>query len=128
MDYKNDTYVMDILIKDAESYGVCRYKEVKTLECFTSVKCRNNDDNIIVLKTRKRGNVGWTDLSIDTVIYPKNYSFAEVNVIYDLKYNINKWEFKIKYNYISDFLGIKKIDILVEEEKSIANCELININ
>ena len=126
--YKDDIYVMDILINNFESYGVCTYKEVNTLECFTSVKTRNNNDTVTVLITRKRGNVDWRELTVDTDIYPKNYLFAEVNVIYDLKYNINKWEFKIKYNYISDFLGTKKIDILVDEEKSTVDCELIGAN
>ena len=123
----NTNYVMDILIKDTETYGICLYNESsKNLECFTSKKTRNNDDTITIKYTRKNGNVDWRIITGNEEIYPKNNLFADISKIYDLQYNTDKWEFKIKYNYITNFEGTKEIDIKLGNEEKTATCQVIN--
>ena len=120
---------MDLIFNGDESYGVCSKKEGDTtiFECFTSVKERRNDDNIKIKKDRVKGNVNWvsTTLDVDTDIYPNGLAFVEISQIYDLEYNTNKWDFKLKYDYIS-FSGDKPISIKVNDQDKTASCSIIS--
>ena len=121
-----DFFIIDLIINGENSFGACTKKDETTLECFTSVMTRNNNDNIVINKDKIKGNAIWVSLGENKEIYPKDYIFAVVDKIYDLEYNTDKYEFNIKCNFISNFVGSKQIDILVGSTESTANCEVID--
>ena len=126
VDNINILYIIDLIINGENTYGVCTPKDSTTLECFSNKMTRNNEDTVYISKDRNVGNSIWISISDNIQIYPNNYAFADCSKIYGLKYdNSNKkWEFNIKYEYITTFTGSKEIEILLGEEEKTANCEV----
>ena len=126
VDNINIYYIIDLKINEEDSYGVCSPKDARTLECFSNIMTRNNVDKVLISKNRNIGNSIWVGITDRIQIYPNNYAFADCSKIYGLQYdNSNKkWEFNIKYDYITTFAGSKEIEILLGTEEKTANCEV----
>ena len=122
------TQIMDLYINDEHIYGICNITQEnkRQLECYTPYMPRNNNDRISFQNgydtINGLGVIDWRDISTEQIIYPNEFDFADISKMYDLKYNIDKWEFKMKYDYISDFEGTKKIVISVSDEDGEADC------
>ena len=127
---KGDIVVTELKINDADfiDYGICTVKETKVLECHTPCMANGGDsDKIIILKDKSKGNIYWrTSLSEDKQIYPNTIVYVNVDKIYDLKFNTNKWEFKIKYENTMTSSDNKLIDIFIDKTtSSTASCSKI---
>ena len=127
---KGDMVVTELKINDADfiDYGICTVKETKVLECHTPCMANGGDsDKIIILKDKSKGNIYWRiSLSGDKQIYPNTIVYVNVDKIYDLKFDTNKWEFKIKYENTMTSSDNKFIDIFIDKTtSSTASCSKI---
>ena len=120
-----ETIIMDLKINNEDSYGLCIEKKTNTkiIECHTPKLDKTDNDQIFIVKTAKYGNVDWHGtLNENIKIYPYNYITASVSKIYDLKFNSNKWEFKILMEDSLTLSEEKKVDILVDNIQNSASC------
>ena len=124
--YRDVIYVMDLIFNNKPTYGICTEKKSRTLECFTSVQTDAATNEIFIIKTQsgKRGNIEMRSMTENVQIFPFDFDFAEVDKIYGLQYNANKWEFNIKYSQITTYAGAKNIDIFLGGQEKLGSCSI----
>ena len=120
---KGQYFVMDLFINNINSYGLCLNKENAdgVIECHTQIIEKNDNDEIVIKNGRIYGNTQLNGFS-DNIIYPNNLEVVGVSKVYDLQFNENKWEFKIKTSNNFKLNGIKTLDILIDNKASMADC------
>lgn len=122
---KGQYFVMDLLINDINSYGLCKKNEIKNgiIDCHTRIM-EQKDNHIIKIKNgRIYGNIEISGLSNDLIIYPNNIVVVAISKTFDLQFRSNKWEFKIKTSNNAKLNEVKILDILINNKPTTANCE-----
>ena len=114
-------FVTDITIGGKTTYAYCNYV-IDHFKCKTSKINYNENDEILISKTKTYGSVDWTNLSGNKKI--SNLYFVEISQIFDLNFVEGKWTFKIKSNGSSSSEKIFKLDILISGTRGFANCTI----
>ena len=132
-DNKPEQFVMDLLINDNYTYGICTLmdKSRDIYDCHTRKMQKEENHKIrIVNGSPINSNTELRNFPNDFIIYPNNCILVKASYIYDLTFNnnINKWEFKIEPLNNVKIDQYKTLDILIDNIPDTANCKTNNNN
>ena len=122
-------FVMDVLINENYEYALCTIIEGEIYDCRTRTMQKEENHKIKIMNGPPiNGNSELKNFPDDFIIYPNDAIFVKVSYIYDLTFNNNnnKWEFKIKSENDIQIDQYKTLDILIDDNLSIANCKTNN--
>ena len=125
--YDNIPIIMDIYINKKNTYAYCPVDKTNlgNIICTTS-EIEYKKTNVIAFKSfNYLGNSDITGISDNQALIGGEYYFIQIKYIYGLKYDSNKWSFKIepKESLNSDFGDSKTLDIFINSNPSLANCK-----
>ena len=132
IDYDNNSpkanqFVMDLLINDNYLYSTCNKNDLleNIFDCHTQ-KIEKLNNHIIKIKNMFpiNGNTELKNIPNDNfIIYPNDVILVKPSYIYDLKFNSNIWEFKIKPLNNIQIVENKKLNIVINNNQDYANCK-----
>ena len=130
IDFKQYKIILDIYIEKQLQYALCQSNvdDNSIINCFTD-KIKYKKATIIELsKSHIGGNVIWSSLSENKILQGGEIYYIMSDKIYDLKYDVNQWKFIIKASNIMPFEGTKQLDILINDQPGLANCNINSDN
>ena len=130
---KPDQFVMDLLINDNYTYGICTCidKSRNIYDCHTRKMLKEENHKIKITNGSPiNSNTELRNFPDNFVIYPNNSTLVKASCVYDLTFNnnINKWEFKIDPLNDVKIEQYKTLDILINDNPDTANCKTNNDN
>ena len=119
--------IMDAKINDENTYAKCDLtinNGNTLLSCQTKVYTYNINNEISILASKNLGNVIWYNFVNDKLI--SDSYFGEISYMYDLKFEEQKWKFKIKLVKSETLEKQRTLDVYISGNRGIANCNLLN--
>ena len=118
--------ILDLLIEKQPKYALCSVSEDDNtiINCNTDKIKYKKATKIELINRQYLGNVIWSGITENIILYGAEYYYIISDKFYDLKYESNKWKFKIKPLNIMPFEGTKKLDILINDNPGYANCNI----
>ena len=129
-DCSNYNIILDLLIEKQPTYAHCQINSADNtiIDCITD-KVKYKKATLIELRTPNYiGNVIWNGVSGKEILQGEGVYYVLIDKIYDLKFDSNQWKFIIKPLNIMPFEGTKQLDILINEDPGLANCNINNDN
>ena len=122
--------ILDMIIGKHPNYAHCQINsENNTIINCSTGKVKYKKATIVELNSQHSlGNVILSGFSGTKILQGENVYYVLSDKIYDLKFVSNQWKFIIKPKNIMPFDGTKQLDILINEEPGLANCNINNDN
>ena len=123
--YSDESIVMDISINDDNTYAKCdlaNNNENKVITCTTKIIDYNLNNQIKIIANKNLGNINWDNMANEKII--SDSYFGQILYLYDLYFDVNKWNFKIKLVKPETLEKKRTLDILISGKKGIASCQL----
>ena len=123
--YKNK--IIDIKFGEVKSWIFCTVENTNLINCISEKKEYSPDPEIKLSATQYLGNVQWYNVYNDVPLpFVSDKIIIEISKIFDLKFDSNKWKFKIKtkdaITWCVDCENTQDLAILINEEDGIAKC------
>ena len=124
-DYNNK--IIDIKFGEVKSWIFCTVENANLINCISESKEYNPDPEIKLSRTQYWGNVQWNNINNDVSLpFVNDNIIIEISKIFDLKFDSDKWKFKIKtkdaITWCVDCEDTQDLAILINEGDGVAKC------